>query len=245
MKAFVVEDEYLSRERLKRMLANLGVKVEGEAETKEEAVEKLKFVKPDIVFLDIRLPDGTGLEIASHIIHNFEDPPYIVFVTAYGEYALDAFKVNSIDYVLKPYKEDDIKRVLDKVNSFENKKVALTNVATLVAKTDEVFIPVKHLNRYILLKPSDIYYIKAELSETIIRTKDHEYLSNKRLYEFEQILSNKGFFRVHKSYIVNLSKIKEMKVVEQSKFLISFDGIPDTIKTSRDGAKYLREFLDV
>lgn len=245
MKAFIVEDEYLSRERLKRILSNLDVKVEGEAESKSEAIEKLKFIKPDVLFLDIRLADGTGLEIASYVLQNFDEPPYIVFVTAYGEYALDAFKVNSIDYVLKPYKEEDIKRVIDKINTIENKKVALTNVAMLVSKSDEVFIPVKHLNRYILLKPNDIYYIKAELSETIIRTKDHEYLSNKRLYEFEQLLANKGFFRVHKSYIINLSKIKEMKVVEQSKFLISFDGIPDTVKTSRDGAKYLREFLDV
>ncbi|MEZ0323593.1 MAG: LytTR family DNA-binding domain-containing protein [Hydrogenothermaceae bacterium] len=245
MRAFIVEDEYISRERLKRILNKLDVKVENEAENKEEAIEKLKFVNPDVVFLDVKLPDGTGLEVASYIISNFENPPYIVFVTAYGEYALEAFKVNSIDYVLKPYKEEDISKVLEKINNFENKKAAITNMLPLVSKTEDILIPVKYLSKYILLKPSDIYYIKAELSETIIRTKDHEYLSNKRLYEFEQILANKGFFRVHKSFIVNLSKIKEMKVVEQSKFLISFDGIPDTIKTSRDGARLLREFLDV
>lgn len=245
MNAFVVEDEYISRERLKRILTSLGVKVVGEAESKQQAIEKLDYTKPDVVFLDIRLPDGTGLEVASHILQNFEELPYIVFVTAYGEYAIEAFKVNSIDYILKPYKEEDVKKSLEKINSLENKKVALTGVANLVSKSEEIFIPVKYLNKYVLLKPSDIYYIKAELSETIIRTKDHEYLSNKRLYEFEQILSGKGFFRVHKSYIINLSKIKEMKVVEQSKFLISFDGINDTIKTSRDGAKMLREFLDV
>lgn len=245
MKVFIVEDEYISRERLKRILANLSVKIEGEANSKEQAIEKLSYLKPDVVFLDIRLPDGTGLEIASYILQNFEEPPYIVFITAYGEYALEAFKVNSIDYVLKPYKEEDIKKSLEKISSLENKKVVLTGVANLVSKSEEVFIPVKYLNKYILLKPSEIYYIKAELSETIIRTKEHEYLSNKRLYEFEQILSNKGFFRVHKSYIINLAKVKEMKVVEQSKFLISFEGIQDTIKTSRDGAKLLREFLDV
>ncbi|MCX7738505.1 MAG: LytTR family DNA-binding domain-containing protein [Hydrogenothermaceae bacterium] len=245
MKAFIVEDEYISRERLKRILTNLSVKIEGEVDSKEQAIEKLFYLKPDVVFLDIRLPDGTGLEIASYILQNFEEPPYIVFVTAHGEYALEAFKVNSIDYVLKPYKEEDIKKSLEKINSLENKKVALTGVANLVSKSEEIFIPVKYLNKYILLKPSDIYYIKAELSETIIRTKDHEYLSNKRLYEFEQVLSNKGFFRVHKSYIINLAKVKEMKVVEQSKFLISFEGIQDAIKTSRDGAKLLREFLDV
>lgn len=245
MKVFIVEDEYISRERLKRILTNLSVKIEGEANSKEQAIEKLSYLKPDVVFLDIRLPDGTGLEIASYILQNFEEPPYIVFITAYGEYALEAFKVNSIDYVLKPYKEEDIKKSLEKISSLENKKVVLTGVANLVSKSEEVFIPVKYLNKYILLKPSEIYYIKAELSETIIRTKEHEYLSNKRLYEFEQILSNKGFFRVHKSYIINLAKVKEMKVVEQSKFLISFEGIQDTIKTSRDGAKLLREFLDV
>ncbi|MFN4306938.1 LytTR family DNA-binding domain-containing protein, partial [Sulfurihydrogenibium azorense] len=127
----------------------------------------------------------------------------------------------------------------------ENKRLNITNVSTMVQVENDFFIPVKHLSKLILLKPEDIYYIKAELSETIVRTKDNEYFSNKKLYEFENMLKSKGFFRVHKSYLVNLSKIKEMKVAEQSKLVIYFNGINDTVKTSRDGAKALRDYLGV
>jgi two-component system LytT family response regulator/two-component system response regulator LytT len=127
---------------------------------------------------------------------------------------------------------------------YRNKSFNLAKIATITTNT-ETLIPVKHLSNIVLLKPDDIYYIKAELSEAVIRTKDKECISNRKLYEFEDILKYKGFFRVHKSYLVNLTKIKEMKSVEQSKFLITFQDIPDTLKTSRDGTKYLRDYLNI
>ncbi len=245
MRVFILEDEYLARERLKRFLQKIpDVEVVGEAESKEEALEKIPKSDVDVVFLDVKLPDGTGLEVARYILDQ-ELNPYIIFATAYGEYALEAFKVNAVDYILKPYEFEDVENAINKVKNLENKRTNINNIAKFLENTQEFFIPVKHLGKLILLKPSDIYYIKAELSETIIRTKDNEYFSNKKLYELESILKPKGFFRVHKSYLVNLSKIKEMKVAEQSKFVIYFDGINDTVKTSRDGAKALRDYLGV
>ena len=245
MKVFIVEDEYLARERLKRFLQKIpNIEIVGEAESKQQALEKIEEAEPDVVFLDVKLPDGTGIEVAREIINRGLNP-YIIFATAYGEYALEAFKVNSVDYILKPYEFSDVENAIKKIENLENKRVNLTNVSRVVQVENDFFIPVKHLSKLILLKPEDIYYIKAELSETIIRTKDNEYFSNKKLYEFENILKSKGFFRVHKSYLVNLSKIKEMKVAEQSKFVIYFSGINDTVKTSRDGAKALRDYLGI
>jgi two-component system LytT family response regulator/two-component system response regulator LytT len=245
MKVFIVEDEYIARERLKRFLQKIhNVEIVGEAENKQKAIEMIEETNPDVIFLDIKLPDGTGIEIAKEIIEK-DLQPYIVFATAYGEYALEAFKVNSIDYILKPYEFSDVENAIKKIENLENKRNNITNISKILHVENDFFIPVKHLSKVVLLKPEDIYYIKAELSETVVRTKDYEYFSNKKLYEFENILKSKGFFRVHKSYLVNLSKIKEMKVAEQSKFIIFFEGINDVIKTSRNGAKALRDYLGV
>ncbi|GAB6072613.1 LytTR family DNA-binding domain-containing protein [Venenivibrio stagnispumantis] len=245
MQVFIVDDEYIARERLKRFLKDIkDVEVVGEAETKKEAVQKIIETEPDIVILDIKLPDGTGLEVAKEIIEK-GTKPYIIFATAYGDYALEAFKLNSVDYLLKPYEFEDLEKAIEKVKNLEEKERNFVNVAKVIATDQDFLIPAKTLNKVVLLRPDDIYYIKAELSETLIRTKDKDYLSKRKLYEFEELLSHKGFFKVHKSYIVNLTKIKEMKIVEQSKFLISFKDIPDTIKTSREGAKKLRDYLDI
>ncbi len=245
MKAFIVEDEPIARERLKRLLKEIGgIDIIGEADSKEKALSEIKDKEIDVLFLDIKLPDGTGLEVAKEVIETVEDPPYIIFTTAYGEFALEAFKVNAIDYLLKPFTKEDVEKALSKIKNTKSKISNLTKIATITTGTD-ILIPVKHLSKVVLLKPDDIYYIKAELSETVIKTKDREYFSSRKLYEFEELLKNKGFFRVHRSYLVNLAKIKEMRSVEQSKFLITFQDISDTIKTSRDGAKYLREYLNI
>ncbi len=245
MNVFIVEDEYIARERIKRFLNEIGsINIVDEADSKEKAIKDLENKQVDIVFLDIKLPDGTGLEVAKYLVDNMENPPYIVFTTAYGEYALEAFKVNSVDYLLKPFTKQDVENALNKIKNLEQKIVNTAKISSIV-NNNEILLPVKHLSKIILLKPDDIYYIKAELSETVIRTKEKEYISNRKLYEFEDILKYKGFFRIHKSYIVNLTKIKDMKSVEQSKFLISFHDISDVLKTSRDGAKYLRDYLNI
>ena len=245
MNVFIVDDEPIARERLKRLLKEVGnINIVGEADSKEKALAEVKDKEIDVIFLDIKLPDGTGLEIAKELIESKDNPPYIIFATAYGEFALEAFKVNAVDYILKPFTKEDVEKALDKIKNFENKNLNVAKIATITTNK-EILIPVKYLSKIVLLKPDDIYYIKAELSETIIITKDREYISNRKLYEFEDILKFKGFFRIHKSYLVNLSKIKEMKSVEQSKFLITFHDIPDTLKSSRDGAKYLRDYLNI
>ncbi len=243
LKAFIVEDEYISRERLKRLIKEIPhVELVGEAENKREALEKIKNLMPDVVFLDVRLSDGTGIELAKEILQEGLRP-YIVFITAYGEFAVEAFKVNAIDYILKPYELEDLKKAIEKVKNLEDKERNILQIQSMVESPQGFVIPIKQGGKVFLIKPEDIYYIKAEASETVIRTKEREYFSNKKLYEFENLLKAKGFFKVHRSYLVNLFKVKELRSVEQSKLIISFYDINDTIKTSRDGAKALREYL--
>jgi Response regulator of the LytR/AlgR family len=111
MNVFIVEDEPIARERLIRLLKEIGnVNIVGVADSKEKALSEMKYKEIDVLFLDIKLPDGTGLEIAKEVVESIDNPPYIIFTTAYGDFALDAFKANAIDYLLKPFTKEDVEK---------------------------------------------------------------------------------------------------------------------------------------
>ncbi|MCS6957501.1 MAG: LytTR family DNA-binding domain-containing protein [Aquificaceae bacterium] len=241
MRAFIVEDEPLAVQRLKRMINQDGrLEVVGEASTYEEAIRGIEELRPDVVFLDIRLPDGNGIDVAKEIL-SMGLKPYVIFTTAYGEYALEAFRVSAVDYLLKPFSQEDLKRAIDKI--FE-KRNNLAQVMNFI-RSERPIIPVKIGNKVMFLSPEDIYYVQAEMGEVSVRTKEGLLPLSKKLYEIEEELKPYYFFRVHRSYLVNLKKVKELKSVEQSKYVIIFKEINETLKTSREGAKALREYLNL
>jgi two-component system LytT family response regulator/two-component system response regulator LytT len=121
-----VEDEPIARERLTRLLKEIeNVNIVGVADSKEKALSEMKDKEIDVLFLDIKLPDGTGLEIAKEVIENMDNSPYIIFATAYGDFALDAFKANAIDCLLKPFTKEDVEKALEKIKNIETKALTL------------------------------------------------------------------------------------------------------------------------
>lgn len=241
MKAFIVEDEPIAVQRLRRMLSQDGrLEVLGEAGTYREALEAIEKLKPEVLFLDIRLSDGSGIDLAKEVL-SFGLKPYVIFTTAYGEYALEAFKISAVDYLLKPFSEEDLKEAIDRV--FEKKN----NVNQLMSfiKAERPIIPARIGNKVLFLNPEDIYYVQAEMGEVSVRTKEGLLPLSKKLYEVEERLRPYNFFRVHRSYLVNLNKVRELKSVEQSKYVIVFKEINETLKTSREGAKALRDYLNL
>ncbi len=241
MKAIIVEDEPLAVQRLKRMIAQDGrLEVLAEAGTYEEALKIIEEKHPDVLFLDIRLPDGTGIDLAKEVL-SMGLRPYIIFTTAYGEYALEAFRVSAVDYLLKPFSQEDLSKAIDKVLE---KKTNFQQVSNLI-KAERPIIPAKLGNKVLFLNPEDIYYVQAEMGEVSVRTKEGLLPLSKKLYEIEEQLRPYNFFRVHRSYLVNLNKVRELKSVEQSKYVVVFKDINETLKTSREGAKALRDYLNI
>ncbi|MCS6998699.1 MAG: LytTR family DNA-binding domain-containing protein [Aquificaceae bacterium] len=241
MEAFIVEDEPLAVQRLRRMLSQDGrLEVVGEAGTYGEALEAIKRLKPEVLFLDIKLADGSGIDLAKEVL-SLGLKPYVIFTTAYGEYALEAFKVSAVDYLLKPFSEEELKEAIDRV--FEKK----SNINQLVnfIRAERPIIPARIGSKVLFLNPEDIYYVQAEMGEVSVRTKEGLLPLSKKLYEVEDQLRPYNFFRVHRSYLVNLNKVKELKSVEQSKYVIVFKEINETLKTSREGAKALRDYLNL
>ncbi|MDD3055462.1 MAG: LytTR family DNA-binding domain-containing protein [Aliarcobacter sp.] len=228
----IVDDESLALSRLKRLLNENGIEDITAFDNPIEALKEITKTKFDVVFLDISMPNITGLELADSIIQ-LEPKTFIIFQTAYSEFALEAYKSGGMGYLVKPIESNDIKNILEKVRNFkssldeESKKI-------LGKRGDKLY----------LIDINDIYYIKADLDEVIVKIKETDAYVRRKIGDLETLLNGKNFFRIHRSYIVNVDKIKSMRSVEQSKLEISFDGIAEIITSSKEGAKEFREYIE-
>ncbi len=234
MKILIVDDENLAISRLKRLLNDEGLEDITTFTNPEEALKQCTKTKYDAVFLDISMPEITGLELANRILE-LEPKTFVVFQTAYDEYALEAYKNGGMGYLLKPIDTDSLKEILKKIETY---------IHTSSEKLEEKKIIAKRGDKIYLIDLDDIYYIRADLDEVIIKIKETDAYVRKKIGDLEKLLSNKNFFRIHRSYIVNVDKIKSMQSVEQSKLQISFNGIDEVVTSSKDGAKEFREYLE-
>ena len=232
MKILIVDDEKLALSRLKRLLNNEGLNNITECNDPIDAIKEVSKQSFDLVFLDISMPNMSGLELANTIL-SIHPNIFIIFQTAYTEHALEAFQSGGMDYLLKPISTESIQNSLKKVEKFIIKK-----------EEDSKKIVAKRGNKIYLIDIDDVYYIKADLDEVIIRVKDADAYLRKKIGDMQNLLEGKNFFRVHRSYIVNVDKIKSMQSIEQSKLEISFEGIDDIIRSSKDGAKEFREYIE-
>lgn len=228
----IVDDESLALSRLKRLLNENGIEDITAFDNPIEALKEITKTKFDAVFLDISMPNITGLELADSIIQ-VEPKTFIIFQTAYSEFALEAYKSGGMGYLVKPIESNDIKNILEKVRNFKS-SLSEESKKILGKRGDKLY----------LIDINDIYYIKADLDEVIVRIKDADAYVRRKIGDLETLLSGKNFFRVHRSYIVNVDKIKSMKSVEQSKLQIFFDGIDEIITSSKEGAKDFREYIE-
>ena len=230
MKILIVDDEELARKRLTRMLHTLNIQEIDEASNADEAIKAVKSNYYDVVFLDINMPQVSGLELGYELKY-LDNNISIIFQTAYEEHALKAFDIGAVAYLVKPYSLDQVKEALSRVQ-VEEKKAQKSEDLRILSKTGE---------SYLLLKPEEIFYVKADLSEVMIRSaKGFSYYAQK-ISDLEKKLKPYKFVRVHRSYLVNIDEIKEMTTIEQSKLRFSFRNCSDTIDSSKDGAKAFRE----
>ncbi len=196
-KTILVDDEYLALNRLERMLGQHKntIEVIDKAKNGFEAIEKINLLKPDLIFLDIHMPELTGFDVLEKI----EYMPIVIFSTAYDQYALKAFETNSIDYLLKPISS---KRFTE--NSVDETK---ENLQKLILKlnTEEVKrIQVSIGNKIKFINISEIYFFKADNKYVELYTSDKKYLINETLATLEDILPEE-FVRIHRSCIININ----------------------------------------
>lgn len=229
MKILIIDDELLSLNRLKRLLNEAGEQSIYQASDGESALDILeKEPLIDLVFIDIIMPGMSGVDLAYRILMKKHDI-FIVFQTAFENYAIEAFKIGAIDYLLKPYTLEDIKRVLNRVEKFRS---SIKSTKFMVKTLD---------GNYKIITPEDIFYIKAELKDSMLRTATDYIYYPISISKLEERLKIHDFFRIHKSYLINLSKIESIHTIEQSKLLFKFKDINDSIISSKEGGKVFRE----
>lgn len=231
MKILIVDDEELARARLLRMLKTLEFSDICEATNANEAIEAVKKEKYDVVFLDINMPQTSGLELGYELKYLDEDIA-IIFQTAYEEYALKAFDIGAVGYLVKPYSLEQVKHSVERLKAQKTQEKDLR----ILSKSGD---------NYLLLKPQEIHYVKADLSEVMIRSaKGFSYYAQK-ISDLQKKLEAYNFVRIHRSYLINIDEIKEIQTIEQSKLRFSFTNCSDTIESSKDGAKAFRDKFSV
>ena len=221
MRAMIVDDEAPARSELRFLLEETG-RVESitEASSAREAVEKLMEAKAEVIFLDISMPKTSGMQLAE-ALHKLKNPPAIVFVTAYSEYALEAFGVDAVDYLMKPVESDRLELALDKVEA----RAPKAEPAAPQSHSSVERIPVVKSGRKVLVPIDQIRYIEAKDDYSCIYTDTDRYLSTTSLAQLENKLTPHGFFRVHRGYIVNLEYVEDVEVVSSGILQLGINGI--------------------
>ena len=213
IKAIIVDDELSAIRSLKWEIEKFckGIEVTDSFTNPIEAISAINYLKPDCIFLDIEMPEMDGFQLISNLEHkNFD----LIITTAFDNYALRAFKANAIDYLLKPIDTEDLLASVAKIKKNKEKNTLGINLENILKnmgpKKEPKKIPLVFSGKTVFVNSEDIIYCKSSgnYSEIFFREQKTEMLS-KKLKEVEALINNEDFFRVHKSYLVNVKYIKE------------------------------------
>ena len=218
-KTIIIDDERLAREELKSVLKDfLDINIIDEAQNGDEGIEKIKQHKPDLIFLDVSMPGMTGFEM----LKKLEDIPHVIFVTAYDEFALKAFEVSALDYLLKPIDIDELKLAVERLaETSQTYKQEPENFSTYFDSLKELSqnvqnkkpssrIAISHTKGLKIVEDHTITHLEASGNCTTIYFEDgSRYLDTRTLKVYENLLDPARFARVHKSHIINLDILQE------------------------------------
>ncbi|ALF18426.1 DNA-binding response regulator [Fusobacterium animalis] len=233
----IVEDELPAREELKYFLnQEKEIKLIAEFNNPLDTLNFLENNTADVIFLDINMPDMNGISLGKIITKMYPDMK-IVFITAYKDYAVDAFEIKAFDYLLKPYSESRIKNLLKSLINIKNEKTILiknNNLKKITVNIDE---------RLYVISLNDIDYIEASEKETLIFSNQKKYVSKIKISKWEEMLKGNNFYRCHRSFIVNLDKITEIEQWFNSSWILKIKNYTTAIPVSRNNIKELKELF--
>lgn len=231
MRVLIVDDEKLARDRLRELLSDIGGHtVVGEAMNGAEAVEKAAELNPDVLLMDIRMPGMDGLEAAMHLM-GMENPPSVIFTTAYDQHALDAFEVNAVDYLLKPIRKDRLANALTKAHKLTAKQVHEIAQARPEPQA-RTHISV-HLRGNIRLVPvPDVLYFLADSKYVVVRTPNEEHLIEDSLVNLEKEFGDR-FLRIHRNALIATPFIKGIEKSPGGTWQVSLKGSDKKLNVSR------------
>ncbi len=239
-KAVIIDDERLARNELKKMLQEFPeVEVIGEATNAKEGIEKIESLNPDLIFLDIQMPGKTGFDMLCEL----ERAPHVIFTTAYDEFALKAFEVNALDYLMKPVEPKRLADSLQKLQHAEEKELALQMPGRgMLSDNDQVFV--KDGERCWFVKLAEVRLFESVGNYAKVFFGTNKPLILKSLNALEDRLDERTFFRANRKHIVNLRMIDKVEPYFNGGLLLDLRG-GEKIEVSRRQAVKFKEMMSL
>jgi two-component system, LytTR family, response regulator len=242
MKAIIIDDERLARAELKKLLQEFPeVEIVDEAANADEGIAKIESLRPDLIFLDIQMPGKTGFDMLSQL----ERTPQVIFTTAYDEFALKAFEVNALDYLLKPVEPKRLADAIQKLHFIESKepRTDIENINnSILTENDQVFV--KDGERCWFVKLSDIRLFESVGNYAKVFFANNKPLILKSLNALEERLDEKTFFRANRKHIVNLRLIDKIEPYFNGGLLLELKG-GEKVEVSRRQTVKFKEMMSL
>ena len=243
LRILIVDDEAPARRRLKELLADcaerVALQIVGEASNGREALALAGQHQPDLVLLDIRMPEIDGIEVARHL-QRLDAPPSIIFTTAYDAYAIKAFEVHAVDYLLKPIRAARLEEALTRARSLAPPKDEALRSLQPEGRTN---LCAQERGRIHLIPVADIVYLKAELKYVTARTAEREFLLEESLTKLEQEFAER-YVRIHRNCLVARAAIRGFERVHdegEGHWVVMLNGIDEKLAVSRRQQHVVRE----
>ncbi len=244
IKAIIIEDENPARDIIKYYLsANSEIELIGEYADGFNGLKAIQDLKPDLVFLDIQMPKLTGFEM----LELLDNIPDIIFTTAYDQFAIKAFEMNAVDYLLKPYSRERFDSAVIKAIDRITRGSATVPLKNLIAHVNENHdtidrVVVKTGNKITVIPIETIIYIESQDDYVMIYTPQGKYLKQQTMKSFEKMLDPSLFVRTHRSYIVNIETIKQLELYEKNSYMAVLSN-GAKLKVSDSGYKALKSLM--
>jgi two-component system response regulator AlgR len=240
MKALIVDDEPLARERMVALLAECaGIEIVGEAGNGRDALEAIGRLAPDVVLLDIRMPVMDGIEVARHLAA-LADAPAVIFCTAYGDHAVDAFEANALDYLLKPVRAERLTAALAKAKRWTGEGASVT-VRALDAQA-RTHLCARVRGSLVLVPIGDVDYLLAEDKYVVVHHSRGEVLIEEPLKALEDEFESR-FVRIHRNCLVARSKLTGLTRTPDGRLFANLEGVGATLEVSRRNLPALRKLI--
>ena len=241
-KALIIDDERLARNELKKLLNEFAeIEIIGEAANANEGIEKIESLMPDLIFLDIQMPGKTGFDMLLEL----NRAPHVIFTTAYDEFALKAFEVNALDYLMKPVEPKRLADALHKLQLAEEKEMAATFAGVnrgMLRENDQVFV--KDGERCWFVKLSEVRLFESVGNYAKVFFGTNKPLILKSLNALEERLDEKVFFRANRKHIINLRMIEKVETFFNGGLLLDLKG-GEKIEVSRRQAVRFKEMMSL
>lgn len=244
IRALIIDDEKLARSRLQRLLRDYtDIEIVGEAGNGEDALHLIEAEKPDVLFLDIKMPLVSGFEL----LEKLEESPFIIFTTAYDRYALQAFEENTVDYLLKPIAKEKLERAVSKLTKIIRQgspaQIDLEKLVRSLEKKEKVIkrFSVKVGDRIHIVPDYQITFFHAKDKYTFLNTEEKSYITPFSLKELEGRLDPEIFQRVHRSYIVNLENIQSIHQWFGGRLLLKLKGGKEVIASQNYASEFKKK----